>query len=50
LLAPDLINAEVANVIWKKQVFQGLAPDDARDVIIAFRKLTLILTPTSDLI
>jgi predicted nucleic acid-binding protein len=45
LLAPDLINAEVGNVIWKKQAFQGLATADAQDIIMAFRRLALTLTP-----
>ena len=27
LLAPDLIYAEVGNIVWKKQRFQGLAAD-----------------------
>jgi predicted nucleic acid-binding protein len=50
LLAPDLINAEVGNVIWKKQAFQGLAAADAQDIVIAFRRLALTLTPTADLL
>jgi predicted nucleic acid-binding protein len=25
LLAPDLLLAEVANIIWKKQMFQGIS-------------------------
>ncbi len=27
-LAPDLINPEVGNIIWKKHIFQGLAVSD----------------------
>jgi predicted nucleic acid-binding protein len=50
LLAPDLINAEVGNIIWKKQVFQGLDADDASIVIDEFRKLAIIPTPTGDLL
>ena len=41
LLAPDLINAEVGNIVWKKHRFQGLAAGDAQKVIDEFRKLKL---------
>jgi predicted nucleic acid-binding protein len=50
LLAPDLINAEVGNVIWKKHLFQGLAAADAQLILDAFRALTFILTPTAALL
>lgn len=50
LLAPDLINAEVGNIVWKKQEFQGLASDDAKTVIDEFRKLAILVTPTRDLL
>ena len=50
LLAPDLINAEVGNIVWKKRAFQGLAADDALPVITQFRKLTFTLTLTADLL
>jgi predicted nucleic acid-binding protein len=43
LLAPDLIDAEVGNIVWKKQRFQGLAAADAYLIIEAFRMLTLSL-------
>jgi predicted nucleic acid-binding protein len=49
-LAPDLINAEVGNIVWKKQAFQGLGADDARTVIDEFRKLAIVVTPISDLL
>jgi predicted nucleic acid-binding protein len=29
LLAPDLINAEIGNIVWKKQRFQGMNPQDS---------------------
>lgn len=48
LLAPDLINAEVGNIVWKKQTFQGLAAADAKKVIDEFRKLAILVTPTGD--
>ena len=50
LLAPDLINAEVGNIVWKKQAFQGLDADDARTVINEFRKLAIFVTPSRDLL
>jgi predicted nucleic acid-binding protein len=46
LLAPDLINAEFGNIVWKKHLFQGLDSKDAQIVIDEFRKLKFMLTPT----
>jgi predicted nucleic acid-binding protein len=50
LLAPDLINAEFGNIIWKKHLYQGLAADDAEAVIKEFGKLAFVLTLTSVLL
>ena len=50
LLAPDLLNAEVGNVIWKKLRFQGLAAQDARQIIAEFRRLRIRLVSTADLL
>ena len=50
LHAPDLINAEVGNVVWKKHRFQGLAAEDAQQIIDEYRNLTFVLTPTADLL
>ena len=50
LLAPDLINAEVGNIVWKKQAFQGLDASDARMVLDEFCKLAILVTPTRDLL
>jgi predicted nucleic acid-binding protein len=50
LLVPDLINAEVGNIIWKKQTFQGFAPADAQKVIDGFLALPLTSTPTAGLL
>lgn len=50
LFAPDLINAEVGNIVWKKQTFQGLSADDAKAVIDGFRKLEIAFTPTAQLL
>ena len=50
LVAPDLLNAEVGNIVWKKQTFQGLGPDDANAVIDGFRSLVIAFTPTAELL
>jgi len=50
LLAPDLINAEVGNIVWKKHTFQGLAAADAQLIVDAFRTLTFVLTSTATLL
>ena len=50
MAAPDLINAEVGNIVWKKQTFQGLGADDAKAVIDGFRKLEIAFTPTAHLL
>jgi len=49
-LAPDLINAEVGNIIWKKHIFQGLDASDAQDVLDKFQRLQFKLTPTAELL
>ena len=50
LLAPDLLYAEVGNVVWKKQRFQGMAAADAYLIIEAFRMLTFSLTSSATLL
>ena len=50
LLAPDLLYAEIGNIVWKKQRFQGLAASDARSIIEAFRMLTFSLTSSATLL
>lgn len=44
LLAPDLLYAEVGNIVWKKHRFQGLAAEDAEAIIAAFRLVTFVVT------
>jgi predicted nucleic acid-binding protein len=39
-LAPDLLYAEVGNIVWKKHRFQGLAAEDAQEILAAFRLVT----------
>ncbi len=48
--APDLLNAEFANTIWKKQLNQGLSQNDANDILAAFLKLSITITPTAQLL
>lgn len=49
-LAPDLINAEFGNIIWKKQIFQGLDASDAQDILDKFQQLQFTVTPTAELL
>ena len=49
-LAPDLINAEFGNIVWKKHLFQGLETADAQAIIAGFRTLQFTLTPTAALL
>lgn len=49
-LAPDLINAEFGNIIWKKHVFQGLAVSDAQSIVDDFRALPFTFVPTATLL
>ncbi len=44
-LAPDLINAEFGNIIWKKHVYQGLAASDAQSIVNDFRALQFTFVP-----
>ncbi len=50
LYAPDLIYAEVGNIIWKKQRFGDLEDSEAQTIITDFRALTLRITPSVDLL
>lgn len=49
LQAPAIIHAEFGNIIWKKQIFQGLSVADAEAAIKKFQQLSFILTPTTAL-
>src|SRR5215210_834652 len=49
-LAPDLINAEFGNIIWKKHIFQGLVASDAQDILEQFQRLQFTFTPTVELL
>lgn len=48
-LAPDLIYAEFGNIIWKKQIFKGFAPQDADFAVQEFKKISFTLTPITAL-
>ena len=50
LLAPDLINAEFGNILWKKHMFEGLAIADAQHILEAFHGLTIDFTSSADLL
>lgn len=50
LHAPDILIAEFANTIWKKQLFQQLAPDDATEILRAFDGLGFVFTPSRILV
>jgi len=47
LLAPDLIYAEVGNIIWKFHRFQGLSQSDALEILQIFQTIDLIIKPSS---
>jgi predicted nucleic acid-binding protein len=50
LLAPDLINAEVGNIAWKKHILHGVAAADAQLILDTFRAVPFVLTSTADLL
>jgi predicted nucleic acid-binding protein len=50
LVAPDLLYAEVGNIVWKKQRFQGLSATDAADVMRALKPYSIPTTPAADLL
>jgi predicted nucleic acid-binding protein len=50
LLAPDLLYAEVGNIVWKKHRFQGLAAEDADEILAAFRLVTFVVTSCAALL
>ncbi len=46
-LAPNLIYAEFGNIVWKKQVFQGLDALDADLAVQKFKRISFTLTPVT---
>ena len=47
LLVPDLIYAEIGNVVWKKQCFHGMAESEAKEILQAFQTLSLAIVSSS---
>ncbi len=50
LLAPDLIYAELGNIVWKKRTLQGFPSDDAQRIIDALPIIPLATTPAAALL
>ena len=50
LLAPDLIYAELGNILWKKQMLKSLAAADAQRIIGDILALPLTTTPSAALL
>jgi predicted nucleic acid-binding protein len=51
LLAPDLLSAEVGNIIWKKHTLvKRWSATEAEEALAKFQALTFTLTPTSILL
>ncbi len=50
LFAPDLIYAEIGNIVWKIQRFQELSPDNAENILNAFQSLSITLVPSKVLL
>lgn len=50
LIAPDLLVAEIGNIVWKKVRLQGLARADAERVLDEFRSLDIEFTPSINLL
>ena len=47
LLAPDLLNAEVGNILWKYHRFQGLTKSDVQEALEAFKDLDWSIVPSN---
>jgi predicted nucleic acid-binding protein len=45
LLAPDLLNAEVGNILWKYHRFQGLPKSDVQEALEVFKGLNWAIAP-----
>jgi len=50
LLAPDLIGAELANAVWKKVRRDEITRAEGAEILAAFDKLQLELSPTRPLL
>ncbi|WP_347404971.1 type II toxin-antitoxin system VapC family toxin [Nodosilinea sp. LEGE 06152] len=47
LLVPDLIYAEIGNIVWKLNRFQELSEQHAKDILKTFQLITFSVTPSS---
>jgi predicted nucleic acid-binding protein len=50
LLAPDLIYAEVGNIIWKMERFQGLESVDAQTILDVFEQIQFNIVTSKQLL
>ena len=50
LLAPDLINAELGNIVWKKHRLQDLNIEDAQEIVNTFKTVNFTFTASADLL
>src|SRR5689334_17254556 len=48
-IVPDILHAEVANVFWKKHLFQGFARSDCEKYLCDFEALSLPFVPVTRL-
>lgn len=48
--APDLIHAEFANVCWKRCRRGEIEPAEADQLLMQFRRLPLLITPSKDIV
>jgi predicted nucleic acid-binding protein len=49
-LAPDLMNAEVGNIIWKKHRLQDMSLEDTQEIINTFKALVFTFTSSAALL
>lgn len=50
LLAPDLIHAEIGNVLWKRVVSRDISREKAKEALRQFMAIEIDTTPTSFLV
>lgn len=50
LHAPDLIHAELANVIWKRHRRGEVSDEAAYALLVSFRRMPLLITPSVGLV
>jgi predicted nucleic acid-binding protein len=50
LLAPDLMYAELGNILWKKQRLEGLAAETATSILTELQSYSISLTSARDLL